>query len=93
MHVDPPTLLAANPKTEAVIEIGKKNKPLQTVVTEADLLILLDQARGNNYGEEEVSEWIEDTYGLTEETILTMTPGQLERAREHFLTKREVFVV
>ena len=59
-----------------------------TPVTEKELKALLKLALKNGYGEEETSEWIENTFGVTPETVLSITRAQLQEATEHFSVRK-----
>lgn len=66
---------------EIVVEANESgNKHQETIITKRGLLDFLQVATGNGWTEEEVSSYLEESYGVTEETVLKLNQGQLDLA-------------
>lgn len=57
-------------------------------VTAEELMGLLNHGVNNGFAEEEISAFIEETFKLTDETILEMKKSQLGQAKHHFTRKK-----
>lgn len=75
------TLGAAGAVTE-IVDIGEA--VTDTTITAEDLMGVLNLGLRNGYAEEEISQWIESTFNVTEATVLELTKSQLGEATKHF---------